>query len=301
MAKKRIVLLQHYFNEIGGIETFLINFCKTFSDEYDLVLVCRHIDYKNALIIGKYADIITDPTSPIDCDILLITSVLVDESTFSFIRYKEIYQMIHSDWSAMKKFWDWKFKEYDPNTKYISVSEAARQSFLKEYNKDSVVIPNIIDVTPPKLRLISLTRLTEEKGFARMVKLCNMLNDANIDFIWNVYGTNPKKLIPPRNMYINTPVQQGNRLMKGYDYLVQLSDTESMCISMYEALMQGIPVLVTPFPNAVEEIHNGQNGYIIPFDMNISSELFNSIIACIPTGFSYKQTGIKQKWQSILQ
>ena len=28
--KKKIVLLQHYYNEIGGIETFLLNFCKKF-------------------------------------------------------------------------------------------------------------------------------------------------------------------------------------------------------------------------------------------------------------------------------
>jgi glycosyltransferase involved in cell wall biosynthesis len=299
--KKKIVLLQHYFNEIGGIETFLINFCRTFGDDYDLTLVCRHIGYNNAFIIGQYADVITDPRTLIACDICIVTSVLVDEYAFKFIKYKEIYQMIHSDWSAMKNFWDWKFKEYDPNTKYISVSKIAQQSFLKEYHRDSIVIPNIITVEPVKLKLLSLTRLTEEKGFNRMVKLCKLLDDNHIDYVWNVYGTNPRNLIPPKNMYISSPIPLGNRLMKGYDYLVQLSDTESMCISMYEALMQGLPVLVTPFPNAVEEIHDGENGYILPFDMNISSDKINKIVNNIPTNVSYKQEGVTQLWKNILQ
>ena len=46
LMKKKIVLLQHYFNDIGGIETFLINFCKTFSQEYDITLVCREIGWE---------------------------------------------------------------------------------------------------------------------------------------------------------------------------------------------------------------------------------------------------------------
>ena len=36
---KKIVLLQHYYNEIGGVETFLYNFCKQFGNEYDITLV----------------------------------------------------------------------------------------------------------------------------------------------------------------------------------------------------------------------------------------------------------------------
>jgi glycosyltransferase involved in cell wall biosynthesis len=299
--KKTIVLLQHYFNEIGGVETFLINFCKTFSNDYNLILVCRSIGYKNALLLGHYVDIITDPQTEINCDILLITSVLVDESTFKYIKYKEIYQMIHSDWSAMKNFWNWKFKEYDPNTKYIAVSEIARKSFIKEYGKDSIVIPNIVIVEPTKLKLLSLTRLTEEKGFNRMVSLCKLLDANNISYIWDVYGTNPNNLIPPKNMCLHSPVQLGSKLMRGYDYIVQLSDTESMCITMYEALMQSIPVLVTPFPNAIDEIHDGKNGYILPFNMNITTEQLNNIVNNIPSNFTYKQTGIKELWQNTLK
>ena len=64
--KKKIVLLQHYFNEIGGVETFLINFCKTFGETYDITVVCREIlDVDNALILSNYANIICEPNQMI--------------------------------------------------------------------------------------------------------------------------------------------------------------------------------------------------------------------------------------------
>ena len=47
---KKIILLQHYFNKIGGVETFLINFCKTFHKIFDIKVICRDISYDNKKI-----------------------------------------------------------------------------------------------------------------------------------------------------------------------------------------------------------------------------------------------------------
>ena len=74
---KKVVLCQHFFNKIGGIETFIINFCKTFYKEYDITLLCRNIDIENALRLSQYADIICEPID-IECDVCIITSVLTD-------------------------------------------------------------------------------------------------------------------------------------------------------------------------------------------------------------------------------
>lgn len=298
---KKIVLLHYYFGEIGGIETFIINFCKSLGNQYDITLVCRNIDYENALIIGDYASIICEPTKPIECDICIITSVLVDEEAFKYVKYKQLYQMIHSDWSEMKKFFNYRFKSYDDKTKFISVSECARKSFLKEYGIDSIIIPNMIMVSQEKyLRILSMTRLTDEKGFNRMCKLCDLFDEYNINYVWDVYGTNPKKLKPHGNMNLHEPIKQGNKLMVNYDYVCQLSDTESMCITMYESLMNKVPVLVTPFPNAIEEIKDGENGYILPFDMNLSKDDILKISNNIPKNASYKQKDIKKLWEDVL-
>ncbi len=297
---KKIVLLQHYYNEIGGIETFLYNFCKQFGDEYDITLVCRSISIDNALELSKFVNIVCEVEEPIECDICIITSVLVDKPVFDKIKYKEIYQMVHSDWTQMRKFWNWQFVEYDKNTKYISVSECARKSFIREYNRDSVVIPNLISVEQYTLRLVSCTRLTEEKGFKRMCQLCDLLEKYNISYIWDVYGTNPLNELPYGNMVLHNPIKHANRIMSNYDYVVQLSDTESMCITMYESLMQHTPVLVTPFPNALEEIKDGKNGYLLPFDMNISKETIMKIVNNIPKNVSYEQKGVIDEWKKIL-
>ena len=302
--KKKIVLLQHYFNEIGGIETFLINFCKVFHKDYDIKLVCRSIGINNALILSDYVDVICEPIEEITCDICIVTSVLVDEKTFPFIKYKKLFHMIHSDWTEMKKFWNWEFKSYDKNTKYISVSETAQKSFIREYNHDSVVIPNILTEIKPKkiLRLISATRLTTEKGYGRMVQLCKLFEKYNIPYEWTVYATNPYRVEPYGNMVIKKPIQGISELFTNYDYVVQLSDTESYCYTMYEALIQGVPVLLTPFPNAIEEIDDGENGYLLPFDMNLTKDNIEYIYNNIPKVSSkYKQKGIKELWENILK
>lgn len=301
MEKKKIVLLQHYYNEIGGVETFLLNFCKRFGDEYDMTLVCRDISLENAIMLSKYVNVIIELTSPIECDICIITSVLVDDEYFQQIQYKEIYQMIHSDWTAMKKFWNWQFREHDPNTKYIAVSEIARESFIREYNRDSVVIPNILDTEKYDIKLVSFTRLTEEKGFERMKKLCDYFKKYKIKYVWDVFGTNPLGYVSYGNMVLHSPIREGQRVMGGYDYVVQLSDTESFCLTMYEALQNHVPVLVTPFPNATLDIKNGKNGYILPFDMKLTEKDIKKIVNNIPKNAEYEQEGVVDKWKKILK
>ena len=89
---KKIVLLQHYYNEIGGIETFLYNFCKQFGDKYDITLVCRSISPENALKLAQYVNVVCEVERDIECDICIITSVLVDDEYFTQIKYNKYHQ-----------------------------------------------------------------------------------------------------------------------------------------------------------------------------------------------------------------
>lgn len=301
MDKKKIVLLQHYYNEIGGVETFLLNFCKRFCDEYDLTIVCRTISLENAIMLSKYANVIIEVTSPIECDICIITSVLVDDEYFNQIKYKEIYQMIHSDWTAMKKFWDWKYRERDPKTKYISVSECARESFIREFGYDSVVIPNLLVKEEYQIKIVVFSRLSEEKGYKRYCILCDLFEKYGYSYVIDIFGTNPLGYSNYKNLRIHEPIREGQRVMAAYDYVSQLSDTESFCLTMYEALQEHIPVLVTPFPNAVNDIKDGKNGYILPFDMKLTKKDIDKIVKNIPKNVDYKQEGVDELWKKILK
>ena len=299
--KKKVILLQHYYNEIGGVETFLYNFCKTFGDEYDLTLVCRDISFDNALRISDYANVVCEIPNVLECDTCVITSVLCDREVFEHVKYKNLYQMIHSDWTEMRKFWDWQPTILGKNTRYIAVSECARQSFLREYGIDSVVIPNLV-LTDEKVdvRICSCTRLTEEKGYEQMKMLCDLFDKYGITYIWDVYGTNPLNYVPYGNIKLYSPIKDAYKIMKNYDYVAQLSPTEAFCLTMYEALVQSVPVLVTPFPNALLEVKNGKNGYILPLDMKLTKKQVMDIVNKVPKGFEFKQEGVKELWEKVL-
>lgn len=301
MTKKKIVLLQHYYNAIGGIETFLLNFCKRFGDEYDITLVCRDISLENAIVLSKYVDVIVELTSPIECDVCIITSVKVDDEYFNQIKYKQLYQMIHSDWTEMKKFWNWNYRERDKNTKYIAVSECARQSFIREFGHDSVVIPNILDNEKYQIKIVVFSRLTEEKGFKRYCMLCDLFEKYGITYVIDIFGTNPNGYVNYKNLIIHEPILDGQRIMGGYDYVAQFSDTESFCYTMYEAWEHHVPTLCTPFPNAILDLKDGVNGYILPFDMKLTKKDIDKIVNKIPKNVDYEQKGVDELWKKTLK
>lgn len=297
---KKIVILQHSFNIIGGIETFIINFCKTFYKDYDITLATGEIDKENALALCEYADIICQPED-IECDFLIVTSAFIDDNFLNKIKYGKLFCMVHCDFAEMNKLWDKKFNFRKLDAEYICVSEATQNGLKSEYGIDSIVIPNLLtkqDESQKLLRLVSATRLTLEKGYVRMKKLCDLLEVNNIPYLWDVYTNS--NLPNYKGMTIRKQEKNIRKLFNNYDYVVQLSDTESFCFTMYEALQNKVPVLVTPFPNAMQEITDGENGYILPFDMDIDKDYIMNIYQNIPKNVNYKQTGVKAKWKKIL-
>ena len=54
--------------------------------------------------------------------------------------------------------------------------------------------------------------------------------------------------------------------VKNSDYLIQLSDDESWCNSITEAKTLGVPVVVTKFLSAKEQVVDGYNGLLVDLD-----------------------------------
>ena len=61
-----------------------------------------------------------------------------------------------------------------------------------------------------------------------------MFEKYGIRYVWDVFGTNPNNVIPYGNIRIHAPIKDSQRIMRAYDYVVQLSTTESFCYTMYE-------------------------------------------------------------------
>ena len=102
---------------------------------------------------------------------------------------------------------------------------------------------------------------------------------ANYNVIWEGKQDNPYKY------------------MRWADSLWQLSDYESQCMVMYEALIIGTPCVCTDFPNAIKELVNGK-GYIIKKDM---SNLDLGQIEKLEKGFEYKYEDNGEKWLDVIE
>lgn len=153
------------------------------------------------------------------------------------------------------------------------------------------------------IKLVTISRISREKGFNRMLKLEQMLKDSGVDFIWDCYGdlnTNHSREIVKKFKYVkfNGITNEPLKVMKNYDYLVQLSDTEGFPYSIYEAMQQCVPVIATDFPSIHEMIENGVNGYIIKKDLTNFD--VTKIITNIPVINEFKEKSTEKDWINFL-
>jgi hypothetical protein len=137
-----------------------------------------------------------------------------------------------------------------------------------------------------------------------MVSMAKRLEGAGRPFIWLVCSTlciAPKDLqkaiksIP--EMIEVEPQFYTKQLLHIADYCVQLSDTEAYCYSIHEALATGVPVIATEFDQAKKIIKDGENGYLLKFDL--SNLDINKIFSKRPTGFKYEEKP-SPLWKKVL-
>ena len=118
--------------------------------------------------------------------------------------------------------------------------------------------------------MISATRIpAPDKGQneRRMMKLADMLNEAQIPFIWLNFSDGQLDNAPKGFYNMGLCMDLQPYIAKA-DYLVQLSDSEGYSYSVLEALTNNTAVICTPFKSAAESgVEDGKNGYIVPFDM----------------------------------
>lgn len=66
--------------------------------------------------------------------------------------------------------------------------------------------------------------------------------------------------------------------VKNADLYVLTSDYEAFPLTVKEALLLGVPAVITPIPPSQELIDNGRNGYIVDFDSKCISEKITYIM-----------------------
>lgn len=292
--KAQLIIFAHYLAPVGGIETFVFNLVSALCGAYNIVFMYDSGDEKQIeRLRQKVRTVQIRKETRAECDVLLMNS-LFDKKPAQ-ITAGRVVQVVHS----CKMFPTYVIpKERD---EYIAVSKAARDSFNEELPEDTTVLHNIGNKEQPRklLKLISATRLTEEKGGERIRQLADQLNKENIPFIWLIFTANEFHN-PPKNVIVLPPDLSIKTYIKEASYLVQLSDQESYCYSIVEALSMGVPVITTPI-DVISEIGviDKVNGYVVPFNMQgiDVKEIYEH-----QPEFTYKNEDaqIIKKWRQII-
>lgn len=283
---KKNVFYYRKISSIGGVESWLYYLSKLYKN---MVVYYKTGDKDQIDRLSKNIETHKYTGGKIECENFFCN---YDPDIIDEVDAKEYIMVVHCDYNVVK----FRPMMHPKFTKFIGVSKVACDSFTRLTGKQCELIYNPIYIEKPKrvLKLISATRLSQEKGKNRMKKLADMLSDANIPFIWNVF-TNDKHEIDNPNISYMEPRMNIIDYVADADYLVQLSDCEAFCYSVVEALSVGTPVIVTDLPVFKELKLNKSNSIILNLDMsNVDVEqIYNS-------KFDFKYTPPKSNWDKYL-
>lgn len=152
---------------------------------------------------------------------------------------------------------------------------------LTGYNCKCVYIPNVLDSFPDKCapliekRLVSVGRLSKEKGYIDLLGLYNILVKDHPDWTLDIVGDGPER--ERLEEYIKNHNLSDKVTLHGYqgrDYIDKLlnkssiylmtSYTESFGIVLIEAMSHGLPCIAfSSAEGARELIDSGRTGYLI--------------------------------------
>lgn len=289
-----------YFNNIGGVESWIYYISKLYGKNRDISVYYINGDEKQLDRLKPLVKLRRFYNQRVECDIAIFAFTTPDKDVLCFDAKKERVQFIHACYSVA-----YNIKEFKPSPlidRYIAVSQTAANDYYKLTGLMPEIMYNPVYLEKPKrvLKLISATRIAEDKGsiYEKMKIFANALVDADIPFIWLVF-TNNTSIKPTIKGFVFMPSELNiaNYIAEA-DYLVQFSKTEADCLSVKESLSLGTPVLATNFAAAIENgVVDGKTGYI--FDMSMTNIDVNKVYNNIPK-FEYKIKSSEDKWEELL-
>ena len=291
----QVVLYYSWIQQIGGVETFFYNFCKKMSKYYDICVIYDRFDAVQLARLQKLVHCVKNGEYKIRCDTLIVNGIF--DAVPSKVFAKKKIRLVHTC----------KIEKYgivnvpDDCDEKIFVSKASMESF----SENGEVISNLPgEVKKDKaLVLLSATRLTNEKGYDRMLKLAERFRKCEIPFIWLVFTAKNDRTFPEGFVKL-PPTLNIEPYIEICDYVVQLSDVEAFCYTIQEALQHKKPVITTPIKVLPEVgVKDAENGYILPFEIDeMSDQDIKQLYYNIPVCEEYedKTAVIIKKWRKIL-
>ena len=242
----------------------------------------------------------------------------------------------------------WEHNHYHDNLKYaLEITRAASKldylvlvsKNLEEFYKRKLInskckcvyISNIVDNIPKKpallqeKRLISVGRLSAEKGFIDLLMLYSKIEKTHPDWCLDIIGDGAEK--PVLEEYIKKHNLETKVTLHGFqkkDYIDKMlqkssiylmtSHTESFGIVLIEAMSHGLPCIAfSSAEGANDLITNDKNGYLI--DNRDHKEMAKQVIKLIDdinlrkelgkegrvTSLNYTSEKVKDSWDRLLK
>ena len=194
---------------------------------------------------------------------------------------------------------------YDKYNKIVAVSDSAKNIFLETFPKYTDKLEIIYDINDADfikkmsvqgqsyndnytgLRILTIGRLANQKGYDMALEACKILKEKGIEFKWYSLGMGPLK--EEIEKYINENNLENNFKLLGVksnpypfirdcDIYVQTSRFEGFGIAIAEARMLNKPVVTTRFDAVYNQMKDRKNGLVV--DMN-SQGIVNGILELI--------------------
>ena len=281
------------------------------SKHYDITFLYEIGDQDKVDELAQYCKVIKfkGNMKPIDTDVCIYSSAWGTRPE-KYINASKYIQVCHADYEQAIKDWDFKYIKLPKVTEHVSVGQNVADALKRMYGYDSTVIYNLLDneiKTEKVLRLIAASRISREKGFERIIKMAKLLKDSKKPFVWFIYGditqTQYQKNIVEQLRHIPEVIFLGAKIgiesfVADADYLVQLSDSEGFCYSIYEALQVGTAVIATDFASAKEQVTDGMNGYIV--DMELSNLDIDKLWT-IPNEITFVEKSSEKDWCKMVE
>ncbi len=280
---------------MGGTEIAILNLIRVLNKNKFEIYIGYTDDASDQELIArmsKYAKPINIKNQKIELDVIINCSPYRSSiQYFENVQYKKMYLWFHHFGSSDESIFN--DDEYiEKLDKIITVSEATKNIMLKQDYAHKIqekveVIYNILDKAmvlkksqedyaidkAKDLNLITISRLSLDKGFQRKIFIADELIKRNIDFKWYIVGSSYYKQLERKiksmfkkygDKFIFLGIQQNPyKILKNCDYLVQLSDDETWGLTITEAKLLGIPCIISDFDVAYEQVEDMKNGIIL--------------------------------------
>ena len=251
----------------NGYISWLKNIGRCFSDKYDITILYQEMPKKTYDDLSKYfrcikvnrnINYVCERFATTYSDFFYPKNMFVTDQSYMFIHGNM------SDYENVRKFYD------DIYDHYVAVSKIAQKKakgYFPTDNIECIFNPYKLDkeALKPHLRLISAFRYSQIKRPDRVEKMAKLMDEMDIPYTWNLF-TDTKENTSNSGLIYRKRVPNPLPYIADSDYLVLLSDSESMGYCVIEAMSVNTKVVVTPLEAYDELGLNDDNAIIIPFD-----------------------------------